>query len=111
MALRLCLHTRRDKFTSDVTKEGAMLAKIHDTFSSGNRGATCSEKVNISVFRVYNPIKSLESTTSIWFNWLKMDTIDGCWLMAPELAQGNLDPNHGSVTRTSIKKSIRLARK
>lgn len=30
-----------------------MLRKIHDNFSSGNKGDTYSEKVNISVFREY----------------------------------------------------------
>ncbi|CAN6993739.1 unnamed protein product [Brassica oleracea var. botrytis] len=35
-----------------------------------------------------------------------MDTIDSCWLMAPELARGNLEPNHGSVTRPSIKSPL-----
>ena len=40
-------------FRQNYGSVGAPLRKIHDNFSSGNRGAASSEKVNISVFRVY----------------------------------------------------------
>ncbi|KAL0885809.1 hypothetical protein Bca101_009792 [Brassica carinata] len=60
------------KFTSlTLQKEGAMLRKIHDNFSSGNKGAAYSEK-GVSLASVYSNGWTTLMVAGSWHrNWLE----------------------------------------